>query len=436
MKKVLVISNYFSLTKNVYGIIGALRIKKFCKYLPELGWFPIVLTRNILNNRLEIENSQNMRIVYIQYKKEKLFQNVDQTLMGKNGYKSKWAQSKLRNLLVFLTKEIFYYPDEFRSWLTYAVNVGVELVKEEKIDLIFSSALPPTVHLITSQIQKRTNLPWVAEYRDLWSENYYLKHFFIRSWFERKLEVKTLQNAKLLITVSEPLAEKLRQMHKKPVEVITNGFDDEDYKLEVPLTPYFSITYTGQIYEGKQDPTLLFIAVKKLIEDRKTDEKFFKIRFYGPEKDIPKIEFLAEKYNLQKVVKHYGPMPLNESIIRQKESTILLLLNWNSPEEKGVYTGKIFEYLGAGRPILAIPKIDGGVVDELLKKTNCGVSVSDLDEIINILLYWYKKFTEEKKLTIDPNYEEIKKFTRKELTKKLAYLFDRIIFNHSIGNTV
>lgn len=425
MKKVLVISRFFPPCNSVYEIIASLRIIKFCKYLPYYGWLPIVLTCGGKETIHEVY--EGIKVFRVKFKKNMYLQQVDKKLMNNMQYQSKWAQSWLRKKLIFFIKELFFYPDEYVSWLPSAVRVAKEIIEKEKIDLIFSSALPPTVHLIAYEIIKEKNLPWVAEYRDLWTYNPYIQHTFLRKQMEKLLEIKVIKKAKMLVTVSEPLAEKLRKLHHKPVEVITNGFDEDDYDFEVLLTPYFSITYTGQIYEGKQDPSLLFKAVKILFEANKIKKENFKIRFYGPEKDIPKVLSLAKRFKIQDVVFHYGPISHKEAIIKQKESTVLLLLNWNSPEEKGVYTGKLFEYLGAGRPILAIPKIEEGVVDELLKKANAGISLSTLEEIINLLENWYNEFIRNGDIKLEINKEIIKSFTRKQLTKKLALLFDKVI---------
>jgi hypothetical protein len=227
-----------------------------------------------------------------------------------------------------------------------------------------------------------------------------------------------------LVTVSEPAAKQLEALHSKKVVVIHNGFDEDDYLDKVPLTAKFTITYTGNIYAGKQDPGPLFKAIAELEGEGKISPNDFEVRFFGGSTLTSLLPAIGH-YHLEPMVKIYGLVPFRESIRKQKESTALLYLGWNDPREKGFYTAKVFEYLGARRPILSIgPK--GDVVDELLKETGAGLVVSEVTEIKALLYQWMAEFRESGDILayFKPDSAAISRYTRKQETAKLALLLE------------
>ena len=171
------------------------------------------------------------------------------------------------------------------------------------------------------------NIPWVADLRDLWTQNHNYNYGFIRRWFERRLEISTLIHADSLITVSKPLAEKLNSLHnKKLIHVITNGFDPEEMK-EFPLTKEFTLTYTGRLYYGKHDPTLLFRTVRDLINIGIFNSNTLKVRFFGPFEYW--LEKKIRKFGLERIVIQHGMVAREIALVKQRESQILLFFNWN-----------------------------------------------------------------------------------------------------------
>lgn len=135
-------------------------------------------------------------------------------------------------------------------------------------------------------------------------------------------------------------------------------------QLQIPLTKEFTITYAGTLYDNKRNPTPLLRALREFIAEGLINPDITRVRFFGPPEYWLEREII--KHNLGEIVKEYRTVPRDVTLARQRESQILLLLNWDDPREVGVYTGKLFEYLAAKRPILAIggPK---GVVSELLE---------------------------------------------------------------------
>ena len=232
-----------------------------------------------------------------------------------------------------------------------------------------------------------------------------------------------------IITVCGPHAEKLKNLHsslREKIFVITNGFDPTDFEgLHEKRPDKFTITYTGSLYGSGRDPSPLFIAIRKLIDENKIDPAKIEIRFYASG-NFPVI--LAEKYELVNVVKVYDRVSYSRSLENQLNSTVLLIVEW-APEGKGdIYTGKIFEYLGAGRPILAIAP-EQGIISDLLTQTKTGVASIDSSDISSIIQKWYDQFIMSGSVTLAGNDDEIQKYYRENKTQELSMIMSSIV-NH------
>ena len=195
--------------------------------------------------------------------------------------------------------------------------------------------------------------------------------------------MKCLDNCHGIVTVSEPLAEVLAARHKKDVHVVYNGFDSADYPKNIELTKKFTITYTGSIYPGRRDPTPLFEAISNLSKRRAISLADIGIRLYGYGQSA--IKSLAEKYNIEDYVTCGGTIAYDDSLAKQCESWLLLLLEHNDLSAKGIVTGKMFEYLGARRPILFIG-YEEGVASDILRQTGSGVVLNNTSNIETFLM--------------------------------------------------
>jgi len=321
--------------------------------------------------------------------------------------------------------EIFHYPDKEKRWKPFAINAGDKLLANEKVDAIISSSSPVTCHIIAKELKNKHKIPWIADLRDLWTQNHAYHHGPFRKTFERRLEVDTLKYADALVTVALPAAEQLRKMHKREdIYAITNGFDPERLsKEEINLTSKFTITYTGQIYTGKQDPSKLLIALRDLIDDRTIEPEDVEVRFYGPTDESLAKEI--SKYRLSGIVKQYGVISRRVAHAKQKESHLLLVFNWESLKEKGVYTLKIFEYLASGRPILATGGFGNDVIEALLKQTKAGVYCRTVEDIKSALKVFYLEYKQNGKINYTGDMEKIDKYSYREMARQFAAVLDK-----------
>jgi glycosyltransferase involved in cell wall biosynthesis len=407
------------------------RIPGLVKYLPEFGWEAIVVTVPIGEDpeaRFGPPNDfkDKYRVVETEGYQQK--GDIGEQAMKRFNLasrKSYWYVMPLLRIAYRFYSEIFHYPDKEKKWSFPAIKVAETFLEHEKVDAVISSSSPVTCHIIARELKNKHKIPWVADLRDLWTQNHNYPYSSLRRIIERRLEVAVLSHADALVTVTRPWAERLRDLHKREeVYTITNGFDSERLnKEETGLTSKFTITYTGQIYAGKQDPLKLLVALRDLIDDGTIEAKDAEVRSYGPEREVLTREI--EKYGLAGIAKQYGVVPRQVAHEKQRESQILLLLKWEDPQEFGVYPGKIFEYLAARRPILAT----GGsndVVTELLNETKAGIDVASIGDIENALRKLYREYKFKGEIAYSGDIEKIDKYSHREMARKFSEVLNNL----------
>lgn len=417
IKKVLIICYGFNTEK-----IGSVRFRGLTKYITNYGWKPTILT-----NKTTIQHDKSFKMVETEYLdlktywKSKIGLNTESSVKNQLNIQSKKNKRGFTGFILDMWVEIFEYPDGKKNWYEPAVKAGSVLLENEHFDVILSTSYPPTSHLIANELKKRSGLPWIADLRDLWTQNPYRNRSFIRNFFERRLELKTLNDADILTTISKPLEDDLKKLHKRnEIYTICNGFDPDTQSKDVSLNNKLNITYTGNLYNGKRDPEKLFQALNELKSDG-IDINKFSVDFYGSADGWLRDEI--KTYDLENIVNIHGMIPRNNALQRQRESQILLLLTWDNPKEYGTATGKIYEYLAAKRPILSIGS-SKGVVKKIIDSTNSGVHLSDINEIKDQIYIFYNEFKINGKIGYHGLPEEIEKYSQIGMTKKFAHLLD------------
>jgi glycosyltransferase involved in cell wall biosynthesis len=420
LQKVLIIAHY-------YGT----RVPGLVKYLPEFGFQPVLLTTVTPLDEpfpadadiVKTENRETMRFwkKLLGMKPGTDFRDQVKSKIGVTSRKS------FIDRMLTLGGEITNYPGPYKGWQPFAVKAGDELLQSEEIAAMISSSHPVDSHIIARELKSRHGIPWVADLRDLWSQNHNYSYSRIRKMFDRRLEKKTLAGADSLVTVSPPWAEKLGILHKgKLIYTITNGFDPEKQAdSQVEITSKFSITHTGNIYGGKQDPGKILQAVSGLIDEGTINPDDVEIRFYGPV--LEWLDREIDESGLAAATRQYGVVAHDEAIRKQKESQLLLLLDWDSPGEKGVYPLKALEYLGAGRPILATGGETGNVVDDLLNKTGAGVHAITVEDVKSTLAEMYREYKHNGKITYHGLDNEINEYSQRKMAGKFADILDKLI---------
>jgi hypothetical protein len=409
---------------------GSKRVMGLARHLPKFGWEPVLLSAP-----LDEISGSNVRIIETDYCG---FMGSWVRLFGLNSNKDLGSQLKVRHknthtrtkaqlrYCFTLLKEIMAYPDEHRGWYRFAVKDGEEVIRNEHIDAIIST-WPLTSHIVAHHLKRNYKIPWIADLADLWSQNSAYAFGKFRRKIDENLEKRMLVLADILTTSSQPLAERLRFLHNRSsVPDILIGFETDDSDEEkVNLTSEFTITYTGILYKAKREPSKFFCALSDLISENALSKDHIQVRFYGPQADWAQHDIA--KYKLAGVVRQHGTVPLSECLRKQKESQLLLQLNWNDPAEKGVFSGKLLDYLIARRPILAA----GGagydeVVKEILAKTKSGVYAPKIEEIKHYLIEAYTEYKSKGEVKYNGIWEEVQKYSNENMAIKFASLLDQI----------
>ncbi|MDD5510983.1 MAG: hypothetical protein PHI12_09240 [Dehalococcoidales bacterium] len=418
MKKVLIITYLPYATPRITGL---------AKYLPDFDWDPLIMTPHCFR-RTDLE----LRLIETPYRDA--FSLLRRILGLKPGeddlrrqVKARFGVNSKKSLLDYILTAggaILNYPDAERGWKSFAISEGSKIIENEGINAIISSSSPVTSHLIAKELKTRYKIPWVADLRDLWSQNHNYYYGPLRRLIDRRLELKTLAKADAIVTVSQPWAEKLSTLHKgKTVYAITSGFDPAEINIPpASLTPKFTITHTGSIYPGKQNFSKFFTALRDLISDGTIDRNNFEVRLYGPEQAWLTLEI--REYRLGDIVRQYGMMSRKTAIAKQRESHLLLHLSWEGCEQAG-YSYKLFEYLAARRPIISIG-LGNDMTEELLNETKAGVHFSTLDDIKCELTKLYQEYSLSGEISYGGNESIICRYDHRVTAMKFVETLNRV----------
>lgn len=332
---------------------------------------------------------------------------------------SKKGNSNLTNnkFLSFIRGN-FFIPDAKITWVKPASRFLKNYLESNPVDAIISTGPPHSMHLIASYIKENLGIRWIADFRDPWTDLYYHKEFYLTSYAKKKnewLENKVLQEADLVLTVSRQIQQRLMRTARN-VEVITNGFDDEALeKKNVILDENFTIGYIGLLPKS----SIPYHFFEVLSEMTVADPQFkndFRLKFAGDIND--EVKTLVKKAQLESHTEYLGYVSHNRAVELQQTSQVLLLLIPDVPNNKGIVTGKLFEYLAANRPILALGPTDGDLQD-IMSETEAGtvVTFDDKKAIKLLVRNFYERY---KRQELQVSSKNIEQYHRKNLTEKLV----------------
>ena len=434
-KKVLIVSYYFPPS----GGSGVQRTLKFIKYLREFGWEPVVLTaRNAdyptYDESLQTEIPQGVKIYrshiaepYRLYRKLTGRQAEESTdiatlTLGED------EKRKFSERLSEWVRAAFFVPDARIAWLFFAYPMGLKILRQEKIDVIYSSAPPYTTHLIGMMLHRSSNLPWVADFRDSWIG--WLSTPQWRPRLSRTLEMwmesSVLRYANRILTVSSGVKEDLLSRHPELRDsrwrFLPNGYDAADFRNVRPKSKDEKITfiYSGSLY-GNRNPEYLLRALEMLQQTNPALLEKIRFRFVG------RIgESILKRINespVSQIIEVMSYVPHRESLSYLLGSDISLLIIDDAPMNSGILTGKLFEYIGAGHPIFALAP--EGEAAELIHSRNLGLVAHPKDvQAIQDALKQLLQTSKEKRFQTDMNTRSL--FERRQLTGELASILQEL----------
>ncbi len=446
MKNVLVISYFFP----PLGGAGIQRTLKFVKYLPQCGWLPIVLTQKHGHHfaydyeQLEFI-SKKVRVVranafeFIKLRKTiriilmNLFTLTHSSNQKGNTLNQKYISTSKRiyplNLLRKFVEQWLFIPDSKIRWFPAAMHAGLKVTRNTEIDILYSTSYPYTCHLIGYALKLITNKPWIADFRDPWADNAFMTKGFSR-WRRRidhQLEGRVVQKADIVVLPTEPIGKQF--IKKYPMEnsakfkVIPNGYDEEDFRgIKEKKPTKFTIVFTGTLTPSSS-PGQFFEALSKISGEQPDIISDVKVYFVGWIEPI--YVKLIKELRLDNIIEIMPYVSRNKCLRIIAGASILLLPLAESWKDKGIFTGKIFDYLSARRPILALVPED--IAANLIRQTNSGIVVNpeERDAIVKAILTFYEKH-KNNTLALDRGTLPVE-YSRQYLTKTLAQVFDELI---------
>ena len=436
MKRVLVITYYWPPT----GGSGVQRWVKFAKYLPKEGWEPVIYTPEnpeqlAVDESLAAEIPAGTEIIktriiepYELYKK----------LLRKSGHSKEAIEvnpvnaqkkSPVQKLAMWVRGNLFR-PDPRCLWIGPSVRFLKKYLQEHPVDLIVSTGPPQSMHMIGMELARQTGLPWIADFRDPWTKIFYFKHLSMTKATERwhkKMEKKVLDNASAVVAVSPLVQQEFQAMTQTAVELITNGFDECDFAdercLEADGGPDkdFMITHTG-LFAADGNPTTLWKVLGEKCRKEEAFRKHLKIKLIG--KTDEQILAAISTEGLESNIINLGYQPHSEAVKAQRTASLLILPLRKEPEYKAVLPGKLFEYLASWRPVLGIGQPDGAM-SMILNTTKTGV-VLNWDDYASIERFIDLCWERHLNGTLTVEDADISQFTRKNLTRRMAELFNSL----------
>ena len=415
-RRVLIIAYYFP----PMGFSGVQRVTKFAKYLPGYGWMPTVLTVHpggyfaydpTLLEELEEHPVEIVRTA-----------SIDPTrIFGKKRSLS-FPDESSRRRISGLSQWLFI-PDNKIGWLPFALAKGSSILRSRSYDAILSSAPPYTCHLIGSVLSRQFDIPLVFDYRDDWLDN--PRHVYptkLHTRLHREMERRAASRTSSVFTINHVIAETLEQRLGRAIEVIGQGFDPEDFKTWIePDRTVFRLTYTGVFYD-EQKPDVFLEACALFLRNRPEAKRHLRLDFAGtlPNEAIE----LARRLNIDECLTHHGYLSHLETVRLQMRSSVLWMTIGKRRGAESISTGKLFEYIGAQRPILAL--IPEGAAADVIAAYNMATIVppDDPQLVSKSIDRLYTKWLDDSFPEADRSF--VQKFDRLELTRTLADILNDI----------
>lgn len=427
-----------------------IRTYKFVKYLEDFGWKPVVLTVNhkyyIAKDEALLDELPKDLIIYrtklnliqrlIGYFRHSFSYKLEANANnGKAEVDSRSIRSKifslLRNIKDFIITSIFI-PDDFVGWKSIALREAAKILQNHQVDLIYSSSPPHSIHLAALAIHKKFNIPWVADFRDPWTQD--LAHIppptFLHGKLAKIYERKVVEYADRVIGVSPKMTEYMQGKYFKysrnKFVTITNGFDPDDVplvRMKTEKQTKFVITYCGSFYTDRS-PVPFYNSVSRFLRQYPGARKELEIQLIG--KSQNDYEEYPYKIGIGDVINNVGFVPHKDIGKYLANSDIFLLVIFSNPQiYHHIIPGKFFDYLSMKKPMIVLAN-QGFVADFVLKK-KCGkvAGLNNEDEIAYKLAEFYLEW-KEKRLEFGLKNDDIEVFNRINLTEQLCQIFNQV----------
>ncbi len=423
MKKILIVSYYFP----PIGSSGTVRISNFVKYLHKYDWTCHVLTvKNIFHHAIDdtyihdVEKASQVHRTFHIEPRSFYRQSHDYSL----NIKPSRIKRNIIKFFRFLIK-LFLVPDEIILWSPFAIIKGIYIIYKYNIDIIFSSSPPPTVHIIAYFLKIFTGKKLVVDFRDEWiNDPFSSMPTSVHRRINLYLENRILQKADAIVAVTPTIFEEMNTQYHHKFRTITNGYDPEDFQIGPHAsdpTKKLTFYYPGTFYKHRT-PFYFLQALLLLLKDQKINKDEISVIFQGNISPDTYNQYILNNHELLEIIK-IRPYADHPTVIKNMISADILLLVISTQSGLGSLSGKIFEYIATGKPILGLVPANGAAAS-LIRKTQTGIVVSpeNISDIYNSIYELYKRWNKSS-LQIYPHKPLIKKYSRESQTKLLIRVF-------------
>ncbi|MCD4665940.1 MAG: glycosyltransferase [Bacteroidales bacterium] len=434
MKKVLIITYYWPPGSSP----GVQRFLKFVKYLKDFGWKPYILTVNNGSYPSRDESLLNDVPSGLEVYRTKTFEpyRMFNLIKGKRskstpiGFINLSNKKNWLNYLSLYIRANFFIPDARKGWNRFAINKAKEIILKNKIDAIITTGPPQSTHLIGHKLKMENNIPWIADLRDPWTNVYY-NTFFPRTKRTKKaykkLEDKVVKTADMVTVVSAGLKNEFAGRAKE-IEIIYNGFDESDFKdIKIIQPSVFTLAYVGN-FKPNQNIKMIWESlseISKTIENFKSD---FKLLLTG-NIDAGAANDLR-KYDIDTLTEIQPFLPHDDAVSQMCNVSMLLFVVPEAVNNHLIITGKLFEYIASGTPILSIGPVDGDACKLLMETGRFPmIDYGDKEGFKKMLVENYRLWQKNGKLRKHEK-QDIDKYSRRGLTKKLSEKLNKITGEH------
>lgn len=457
MKKVLIITYYWPPTSGS----GVQRWLKMSKYLPENGWQPIIYTPANPDMQLRDETlckdiPEGIEVIRRPIVEPySLFRIITGRKRGGseggnvNPIGSSGKKSVAMRLSLWIRANIFV-PDPRVWWVRPSVRFLRRYLAENRVDAVVSTGPPHSMHMIAMKLHRATEIRWIADFRDPWTKIFYFKHLPLTKRNARRygdLEREVLKEADAVVTVTAKMTAEFMETLGEcnadtPVITVENGYDEDDFRNgDIPASESFTLVHTG-LFSSEGNPAGFWKVLGEISDSLPSFGTDLRIEIAG-KTDREITEAIVSAGIGSRLVNH-GYIPHHQANSLQRQARVLLLPLRQEPEADGILTGKYFEYLAAGRPIIAFGP-HNSVLEESLRETGAGM-LFDWEETAGMKLYiatLYRHYLESRKKDVsdcdmlireilaempegrmpdypEPDRDAVSRYSRRKLAGKFA----------------
>lgn len=409
---------------------ATLRVTGLARHLPRHGWHPVVVAPDLTAGLCSCEGctagvevsapTDDLEVVRLSVSPRlgvRLARTVSpDTTRQPSRAAAGWRSRSLAPLATYFEVKT--------DWVKHAQNEGKQLASEYEAQVVWTTSPPFQSVRIGSFLKLQLGVPWIADLRDEISRVRGHAGFAARTAMWARMPLRShLRNADHVAGINRDLADLDAAWLGRSVDTVPSGFDAESWDVPAEdVDPHtFVISYAGRFYPGHIDPTPALAGLRRFLDGlRPQDRSIVRLVYYGEDGDF--LQERADQFGVADILDDRGFLHGSAFRGALRSADVLLTLT-SLDDDSGIPGGKLYDYLGAGRPILAVPSGDT-YVDDLLETTAAGTSASTPDEIALTLRGWFDRWKQDGRLPWVPRTEAVEQYTIATSAQRLASLLD------------